>query len=76
MCTANQDHKYRELVLEGILINRHVSDAIELFGEVGDIGHYLSLPTNQRFNLTNEPISTIDINPASPLHAYMYFPLV
>ena len=71
MRTANhEDLKDRELVLEGFPINRHVSDAIELFGEVEDVGHFLSLPTIQRFNFTHEPISTIDINSASPLHAY------
>ena len=57
--TNHEDLKDRELMF-----------SVRVFGEFEDIGHFLSLPANQRFNLTHEPISTIDINPASPLHAY------
>ena len=41
-----------------------------MFGEMGDIESFFSLPSNQRFNLTHQPISTTDINSASPLHSY------
>ena len=60
----------RDLVLEGFPINRHISDAIEIFADLEDIELFLSLKSDQRYNLTHPPVSTININPASPLHAY------
>ncbi|KAI6646218.1 Dna-mediated transposase [Oopsacas minuta] len=71
LCTATQKElKDRDLILQGYPINRNISDAIQLFGELEDIDAFFSLPTNQRFNLTHQPLSTIDILPASPLHSY------
>ena len=66
MCTATQDDLTdRDLVLEGFPINRHISDAIEIFADLEDIEHFLSLKSDQRYNLSHPPISTININPAS-----------
>ncbi|KAI6658821.1 hypothetical protein LOD99_15166 [Oopsacas minuta] len=71
LCTATQKElKDRDLILQGYPINRNISDAIELFGELEDIDAFFSLPTNQRFNLTHQPLSTMDILPASPVHSY------
>ncbi|KAI6649991.1 hypothetical protein LOD99_6355 [Oopsacas minuta] len=71
LCTATQKElKDRDLFLQGYPINRNISDAIQLFGELEDVDVFFSLPTNQRFNLTHQPLSTIDILPASPLHSY------
>ncbi|KAI6661408.1 hypothetical protein LOD99_13279 [Oopsacas minuta] len=71
LCTATQKElKDRESILLGYPINRNISDAIQLFGELEDIDDFFSLPKNQRFNLTHQPLSTIDILPASPLHSY------
>ncbi|KAI6656048.1 hypothetical protein LOD99_1782 [Oopsacas minuta] len=70
-CTATQKElKDRDLILQGYPINRNISDAIQLFGELEDIDAFFSLPTIQRFNLTHQLLSTIDILPASPLHSY------
>ncbi|KAI6651099.1 hypothetical protein LOD99_5449 [Oopsacas minuta] len=71
LCTATQKElKDRDLILQGYPINRNISDAIQLFGELEDIDAFFSLPTNQRFNLTHQPLSTMGILPASPLHSY------
>ena len=71
LCTATfKELKDRELVIQGFPINRHISDAIQLFGEIEDSDKFFSLPSNERFNLTHEPLSTINILPASPLHSY------
>ena len=71
LCTATHTElKDQQLVLQGFPINRHISDAIEMFGEHEDIESFLSLPSNKRVNLTHEPVSTINITPASPLHSY------
>ena len=72
LCTATHSElKDRELIIQGYPINRHISDAIQLFGELEvSTETFYMLPTNQRCNLTHEPISNINIVPASPLHAY------
>ena len=71
LCTATHDElKDRELIIQGFPINRHITDAIQLFGEIEDNDSFLSLPSNERYNLTHEPTSTINILPASPLHSY------
>ena len=71
MCTATQkDLKDRELVVDGFPINRTISDAIQLFGELEDIESFFALPSNEHYNLTHLPISTVNIIAASPLHSY------
>ncbi|KAI6658404.1 hypothetical protein LOD99_15206 [Oopsacas minuta] len=71
MCTATfqQIHDI-SIVQNGFPINRTIRDALDVFDEV-DEEEFLSLPTNQRFNLTHKPISEKDIISASPLHAYL-----
>ena len=70
LCTANiKDLKDIEMVRAGFPINRHISDAKELFGYV-DKDEYLSLTSSQRLGITHEPISEINIMAASPLHSY------
>ena len=69
LCTASiKDLKDIEMVRAGFPINRHISDAKELFEHV-DKDDYLSLPSGQRFGITHEPISEINIMAASPLHS-------
>ena len=71
LCTATHDQvKDRELVIQGFPINRHISDALEMFGELEDRESFFSLPSNDRVNITHLPVSTINITPASPLHSY------
>ena len=71
LCTATHNAlKDSELIIQGFPINRHITDAIQLFGEIEDNDSFFSLPSNQRYNLTYEPISIINILPASPLHSY------
>ena len=68
-CTATKEQlKDVELITQGFPINRHISDAIELFGELEDKETFFKGPSN--INLTHEAISTINITPASPLHSY------
>ena len=70
LCTASiKDLKDIEMVRAGFPINRHISDAKELF-EYVDKDDYLSLPSGQRLGITHEPISEINIMAASPLHSY------
>ena len=71
MCTATfaQIHDIG-FVQEGFSINRKIQDARILFEEVNE-DDFLSLPSNERFNLTHKPISEKDIISASPLHAYL-----
>ena len=59
-----------ELITQGFPINRYISDAIKLFGELEDKETFFKGPSNHRINLTHEPISTINITLASPLHSY------
>ena len=71
LCTATKEQlKDVELITQGFPINRHISDAIELFEELEDKETFFKEPSNDRINLTHEPISTINITPASPLHSY------
>ena len=74
LCTATKEQlKDVELITQGFPINRHISDAIGLFGELEDKETFFKGPSNNRINLTHEPISTINITPASPLHSYTCF---
>ena len=70
-CTATfkQIHDV-DLVSDGFPINRFISDAKVLFQEVNE-EQFLSLTSDQRFNLTHVPLSDINIIPSSPLHAYL-----
>ena len=71
LCTATfkQLHDL-ELIREGFPINRSISAAKEIFHSVNK-EEFLSLASNDRFGLTHEPVSDIDIISASPLHAYI-----
>ena len=70
-CTATfkQIHDV-DIVKEGFPINRFISDAKVLFEEV-DEEEFLSLNTDERFQLTHVPASDKDIVASSPLHAYL-----
>ena len=47
LCTAtHSDLKNREIIIQGFPNNRHISDALEMFGELEDTGSFLSLPSN------------------------------
>ena len=71
MCTATyQDLNDRDLVIDGFPINRTITDVLELFAHIADTESFFNLLSNQRFNLTHEPVSKININSASPLHSY------
>ena len=71
VCTATDDQFMdRELVIHGSPINRHIFDALEMFGELEDRESFFSLPSNDRVNLTHLPVSTINIKAAWPLHSY------
>ena len=71
MCTAtHKDLKDRALVVDGFPINRTITDARQLFSDIEDTDSFFALPSAERFGLTDKPISTIDINSASPLHSY------
>ena len=71
LCTATFNQlKDCDLITQGFPINRHISDALQLFGDLDDSESFLKLPSNERFNITHEPLSTINILPASPLHSY------
>ena len=70
LCTANIKELHDvELIGEGFPINRSISAARELFETVNKV-EFLALPSNDRFGITHEPISDIDIICSSPLHAY------
>ena len=70
-CTATfkQIHDL-DMVKDGFTTNRSITDAKVLFEEVYE-EEFLSLSSNQRFNITHKPISDLDIIPSSPLHAYL-----
>ena len=71
LCTATSDQIYDiDIVKDGFPINRKIQDARLVFEEV-DEAEFLSRPTNERFSITHQPISNIDIVFASPLHAYL-----
>ncbi|KAI6655397.1 hypothetical protein LOD99_2232 [Oopsacas minuta] len=70
LCTASfAELTDLELVRSGFPINRTITSAKEIFSIV-NTENYLLLPSKDRCGLTHEPISEIDIIPASPLHAY------
>ena len=55
LCTATHNElKDQQLILQGFPINRHISDAIEMFGELENIESFFSLPSNDRVDLTHE----------------------
>ena len=59
-----------DLVKDGFPINRSIQDSKSLFEEFHE-DDFLFLPTNERFNLTHNPITDKDITSASPLHVYL-----
>ena len=70
LCTATFDQiSDLELIRTGFPINRTISAAKEIFATV-DKDEYLALPSHERFGLTHEPLSEIDVISASPLHSY------
>ena len=47
MCTATHDNlKDRDLVVDGFPINRTITDAIQLFGELEDVESIYVFPSN------------------------------
>ena len=71
MCTATHDDlKDRDLIEDGFPINRTITDAIQLFGELENVEEFFALPSNERYNITHQPISKVNIIAASPLHSY------
>ena len=66
-CTATFTHD-PDIVNEGFPINRSVSDTKILFDEINE-EEFLSLTSNQRFNLAHKPISELNLIPSSQLHA-------
>ena len=71
LCTAtHRELKYCELIIHGFPINRYITVAIQLFGEIEDSDSFIFFPSNENCNLTHEPASTINILPTSPLHYY------
>ena len=70
LCTTQFNQlKDLDFIRAGYPINRSISNAKLIFDSV-DREDFLSLPSNERFGLTHEPISNIDIISASPLHSY------
>ena len=70
MFTAtHKDLKDKVLVVDGFPINRTITDSRQ-FSDIKDTDSFFALPFTERFGLTDIPISTIDINSASPLHSY------
>ena len=70
LCTATFAELHDiDLVRSGFPINRTISAARDIFASV-DESEYLSLPSQQRFGLTHEPLSEIETIPASLLHSY------
>ena len=66
LCTTHFNGlKDLDLIRAGYPINRSIKDAKLIF-ETVDREEFLSLPSNERFGLTHEPISSIDIVSASP----------
>ncbi|KAI6653775.1 hypothetical protein LOD99_3279 [Oopsacas minuta] len=70
-CTATfkQIHD-PDIVKDGFPINRSITDLKVLFDEVNE-EEFLSLSSDNRFNVTHRPISDLEIIPSSPLHAYL-----
>ena len=67
---THKEIKDYDVTTQGFPINRYISDAIQLFGELEDSYSFISVPSDQRFNLTHEPLSTINILSTSPLNSY------
>ena len=73
LCTASHKELHDvELIRSGFPINRTITAAKEIFSDV-DEEEYLSLPSKERFGLTHQPVSDINVNSASPLHSYACF---
>ncbi|KAI6660554.1 hypothetical protein LOD99_14138 [Oopsacas minuta] len=70
-CTATfkQIHD-PDIVKDGFPINRSITDLKVIFDEVNE-EEFLSLSSDNRFNVTHRPISDLEIIPSSPLHAYL-----
>ena len=70
LCTVKfTELKDLDFIRTGYPINRTISAARLIFDSV-DAEEFFSLPSNERFGLTHEPLSNIDIMSASPLHTY------
>ena len=74
LCTATfaQLHDFH-FVRFGFPINREISSAIQIFEDVTDKDSFLSQPSESRFGLTHEPISSKNILSSSPLHSISVF---
>ena len=71
LCTATREQLTdRYIIQQGFPINRAIQQARDIFLEV-DEDEFLSRPPSTRFNITHQPISSIDILPASQLHGYI-----
>ena len=71
MCTATRkDLKDSDLVINGFPINRIIADAVQTYSEIDDAESFFALPSDERYGITHKPISTININSASPFHSY------
>ena len=53
---ANTETKDCDLITQVFPINRHISDALPLLGDLDDSESFLKLPSNERFNITHEPL--------------------
>ena len=72
LCTASfKELRDIELIRSGYPINRTITAAHEIFSSV-DKEQFLALPSTQRFGLTHEPLSNIDVISASPLHSCIF----
>ena len=70
LCTASMKYiKDIKIVRAVFPINRHISDAKDLFTLV-DEDDYLSLPSSERSGITHEPLSDVNTMAASPLHIF------
>lgn len=70
LCTAEfKDLKDLDLIHSGYPMNRSISSSKKIF-ETVDPEEFLALPSKERFGITHQPISNIDIISASPLHSY------
>ena len=60
--SGNYVLQYSEVKVREIVINRHIWDAIELFGELEYSVSFFFLPSNERVNLIPLPVSTIKLH--------------
>ena len=73
LCTATFAELHDiELVRSGFPINRTISAARDIFASV-DKTEYLSLPSQERFGLTHEPLSEIQYLLLLSIHTHVYF---